>query len=353
MNIEYLDIVFSACLTLRGLHKIRLMQENNVYSMRPQLHIMLVAPFGMGKSSITKAMRNKYPSYIYPTDSFTRAGLEGSIGKDGDYVPSMITKAGGKIMIVDEWNSLDYFAQQGLLSILENQVFRRTIGFKVKKKYSFKSKYGRFDIKDNTIEGHMNFACVAYAMEYPMYKEEQKAKALLSRFSPLFIEPTQEMVEAIAMGDFKININDYGKEIKEVVITKEIYKQICGQFFSYLKEHNLLPQNTVDFGYMTRAMSDHIRLGVYNYMKQNDVQEKNIEINEIKYFTEMLSCTDVLMKQFINPQVQGKIYQFKQLVKESPNRDDRYYANRIGVSEEIIDVYKKKLGIGGEQNDGI
>src|SRR3990167_11308743 len=220
MNIQYLDVIFSTAFSLRKLKTIVLKQSRDYY-MRPQMHILLVSPFGTTKSSITKRLKQTYTDKdIWLIDDFTKASVEGSIGKDGDYVPPIVIHLGGKIMIVDEWNNVDQYGQQALLAVLENQSWKRSLGFKNKNPYVFTDPngYGSVNISQNIIEGSMRFGCIAFAMEYPIYDNSQKSKALLSRFSPDFMEPTKQFIELSTKGEFDINISDNSGKITDIII---------------------------------------------------------------------------------------------------------------------------------------
>ena len=147
MNIDYLDTVMSASLTLRKIKKIIIVQEEKNFTLRPQIHPMIVSPFGTGKSAIIKQLKNKFGQDIYMIDDFTKASIEGSISKDGEYVPSVLLNAGGKMFVIDEWNNVDFYGQSALLGLLENQQSTRSLGFRVKQPFSHKDDYIQFEIK--------------------------------------------------------------------------------------------------------------------------------------------------------------------------------------------------------------
>jgi len=346
MNIEFLDLIISASLTLRKLKSINI-QQNKTFKLRAQIHPMIISPFGTHKSSTTKLLVNKFPKDIIIMDNFTKASIEGSVTKDGDYVPSILIRVGGKIFIIDEWNNVDYYGQSSLLSLLENQSSTRGLGFKVKSPFTYKDKYMKFTIKENIINVKGVFSCIAYAMEYPIYEQSQKAKALLSRFSPLFIEATKELIDCITKGEYEINVEDNCMDIlEEINITFECQQEVNKLFFNYIDNHNLWPVDTDDYGFITRAYSEIIRYGCYNYIKQNRnklVKVKNVTIDNIIYFTEMFDYIHTLLLQFNNPQTKGKIVQFKKLLEAFPDETKTFYAKKLGVSIQTIYNMLNKL----------
>lgn len=360
MNIDYLDLVLSTCFTLRKVKVISIQEEKRVFNMRPQLHVMIISPFGTFKSSMTKIFKHYFEDYIYPVDTFTRAGIEGTISKDGDYIPPLLIKLGGKVMIVDEWNSLDCIAQESLLGILENQATSRNLGFKLKAPFKYKGKFGFVRMEENRIYGEMLFSCIAYAMEYPIYT--QKDKALLSRFTPLFVQPNLEYMKAHTSGNFNVNVDDASYDVETVVISKEAYMDFHDKYYTYVIENKLIPFNTDDYGYLSRAMSDIIRFGVYNYMSKNKPTSKTILIDDASYFTLYFDNIHTLLHQFSNPKTKGKLAQYKALVEKTPGKSAKFYADTLGVSRTAIYDFDKEISGKGfkeaevneeEQEEGI
>jgi len=343
MNIEYLDLILSTSMTLRKMKQIVLEQKKGNYNMRPQMHIIIVSPFGTFKSSITKMLEKKYKKMIYPIDDFTKASIEGSIGKDGEYVPSLMIHLGGKLLIVDEFNNLDNFAQKALLGVLENQRVSRVLGFKVRRPFKFKNKFGYFKIEDNIIQGGMFFSCIAYAMNYPIYNNSQEAKALLSRYSPLFIEPTMQFMSSNTKGEFDITINDCSGNIDSIIIKKECYAKFHELYYRFIRDNNLVPDDTDDYGFISRILSDIVRLSIYNYLSKNEVEGKLVEINDVKYFEEMFPYIHTLIQQYMNPTTKNKYFQYKKLLKDYPDENKKFFYTKLGISRQTLYEYDKKM----------
>ena len=344
MKIEYLDVIFSTCFSLRKIRSVTIMQNPDNYSMRPQMHIILVAPFGSGKSSFMKKIGKKFGNDMFFIDDFTKPSLEGSIDKTTkEYVPSVLVNCGGKVMVIDEWNNVDAFGQNALLSLLENQSVLRSIGFKVSKPYKLANEYMDFQVNENIIKARINFSCVACAMEYPIYENFQKSKALLSRFSPYFIELDDELLQTITSGQFEINVNDCSFKVEEIVIDRKCHFDFQKKYWEYLKSNKLIPGNANDKGFCTRTMSDITRLGIYNYLRKNKPKSKKITISSSKYFIEMLKYSDMFLRQYVNPKTKGKITEYERLLKMHPNEEIKFYADKLGVSERTVMRYNEEL----------
>lgn len=342
MNNDYLDVILSTCFSLRKIKMIRIEEKNKVFDLRPQMHVLLCSPFGTFKSSITKVFKTSFPGRIVPVDDFTKPSLEGTITRDGDYIPPLLIHLGGKVLIIDEWNSVDPFARDALLSVLENQSVSRSIGFKVQKPFKFKNKYGHVDIIENTINGEMMFSCIAYAMEYP--SSGQKEKALLSRFSPLFIEPTIEYMKANTSGEFEINVVDSGSDVVSVTIPKDLYFRFHEEYYEYIKSHDLIPVDSDDYGFISRTMTDIIRIAVYFHLKNHPSTEHDIIMDDYACFEESMVYTGTMLKHFINPKTKGMFYLYVQLLKNEPDKPNTYYAKTLGVTKQAITYFNKKLG---------
>ena len=349
-NIEFLDNVMSACFSLRKIKTILLHEDKGIYRLRPQIHPMIISPFGTAKSSITKGLYDNFKDSIYAIDDFTKASITGSMTKLGDYIPTFLENVGGKVLIIDEWNLVDTYGQNALIGVLENQTLRRTLGFKVTKPYKYKGKlkeYIDYSITKNVIEGKFCFSCLCYAMEYPIYENGQKAKALLSRFSPLFIEPTKQMIESLTKGEFAVNINDKSYDVDVVEIPNKIYNEFHGKYHEYINKNNLYPLDSDDYGYISRTMSEIIRYGIYDYLCKNSNPDKKIVIDEMKYFENNFDYINTLMLQFENPKTKGKVYQYKKLLqKYGKEKSKVWYAKMLGVNRHMIYEYDSKLGTG-------
>lgn len=344
MRIEYLDIIFSACFSLRKIKQVTIMQNPDNYIMRPQMHILFVAPFGSGKSSIMKKIGKRFPDDMFFIDDFTKPSLEGSIDKaTKDYVPSFLVNCGGKVMVVDEWNNVDSFGQNALLSVLENQRVLRSIGFKVNHPYKLSNEYMDFEVKENVIKARINFSCIACAMEYPIYENHQKAKALMSRFSPYFVELDNELIKLIVSGQFEINVSDFSCKVDNVVITKKCYLSFLEKYWEYLDVNHLIPSNPNDKGFCTRTSSDITRLGIFNYLRKNNPKSRDVIIGNVKYFSEMLKYSDLFLRQYLNPKTKGKIQEYERMIKQYPNEKINFYAGKLGVSERTIMRYNEEL----------
>jgi len=356
-NIDFLDKIMSSAFSLRKMQQIILEQKNNkIYSLRPQVHVLVISPYGTGKSSITKSLVTRFPKDVFRVDDLTKSALYGSISKNNDYIPSILTQCAGKLMIIDEWNNIRNEAYAGMLSVLENQFLAKTLGFKVKLPFKYHNDYINYKIKSNYIEGTFIFGCIAYAMEFPRVftpaakVDFQKTYALLSRFSPIFIDPDHEYMTSIREGDFDININDVSYKVEKVTVTKNCYLEFSSLFDNYITENNLIPQYSRDFGIINRVSSELIRYGIHSFLEtlEKDNKVKEIIIDDSKYFTDNFDFVSTLFNNMKNTTAYAysRYPQFKDLIsKEGDTLDDPTLARKLGVSKRTIrrfkDIFKK------------
>ena len=343
MNIDYLDKNITACLTLRKLKGIKIIEsEGKEHILRAQLHPLIVAPFGMGKSSISKILSVGLGEDLFIIDNFTKASIEGTINKEGEYVPSVLVNVRGKIFFIDEWNSLDSFAQSSMLSVLENQRINRSLGIMVKKPYHTprdkQSKYGTFEASGNLIKGEVRFGCIACAMAYPIYHDDivtsQKQKAILSRFSPLFIQPDLELCKSITSGKLEILYEDYSSKAKYdmYTITNYVHNMLHKEYFDYIDINNLMPKESDDFGYVNRALSEIIRYGVVEHIKRGG----DVTIEDISVFTCNFPYIRTILLQYLNPQTKGTYHRIMELYKEHPEMSFNELAQALGISKSKV-----------------
>ena len=77
--------------------------KNGMYRPRGQLHVMLLMPFGSGKSS---GLINVKGKGVYNMGKANLPGIVGTINKDGDYNPGAAELGAGKVWLHDECHTM-------------------------------------------------------------------------------------------------------------------------------------------------------------------------------------------------------------------------------------------------------
>lgn len=241
---------------------------SNIWLPRPQLHIMLVTPFGTRKTTFLGEIERINPKEYKTISDFTPPGFQGTINDRGMFVPGSITTLGGKTLLIDEFSELPFRSKDMLLKTLENQRFQRSLGYKLNTKVNLNKKFCKIKSEGNTIFGNVQFSCIAATM-YWAKRNTPKENALLSRFFPIFLEPTME--EVVAMGAGVLNsskISYFSPEIPEVRVTEDAYREYYFQAAAMALHVNdkrfRLPKGK--YGMFPRVNSDIVRLAVANYI---------------------------------------------------------------------------------------
>jgi hypothetical protein len=350
MKNEFLDIMLTACFSLRRLKKITVLQENGEWNPRSNVHCLIVMPFGHQKSTITRKISDK--KAVYKCDTFTEASFKGTITKEGDIVPPIMKDFGGKVVFIDEWNSIGFSSQNALLSAMENQEFNRSLGYTVRKEWNYKDEFMNIIMKDNVIKAdYCFFSLVAFAMSFPTNNNSQSSMALLSRFIPIFVESNKELIRAMMCGRWKVNSKDYSNPIEEVIISKEIFHKLNDKIWEYIETHKLMPDDPDLNGFLIRTQSDIVRLSIMYYYKEHweslrSIKKKSdriITIDDEKYLNEAMQWYPTIMNQYLNPKTKGKIKVFLELLKQFPNESDDFYAKKIGVTKRTIRNYRIQM----------
>jgi hypothetical protein len=194
------------------------------YEMRPQLHLLISAPFGEMKSTILREISQLYPSKII-TD-LTFPSLVGSIDRTTkQIIPAAVWECRNKLMLLDEYTATrESLVTRALLQLLEDQYYSRKIAT-----YSAdlnEEENGLFfKVKSGSIEVKTRFSCIIATMRDIRRIREQIFLALISRCIPIRYEMSKEEINQVLEGRKLISHENH--DVKEVVeISTEDYKHI-------------------------------------------------------------------------------------------------------------------------------
>ena len=342
-----------------GLRKINSLQieeinqnELELVSIRPQLHCLPVKPFGHIKSTYSEAFAKVLGYDLVREDDFTKASFMGTISKNGSYVPGLIGSLGGKVLLIDEFNNLNFETYKALLGALENQRVDRSLGFAVKKPISIKNEWTNLQVKEGRISGKVYFSCIAFAMEFPKTKKsmfqdasEQSLVALKSRFSPNFSVSSHQTLMDSLRGYKPFELVDVAKtSVRKVLIKQQAYaefmdyfeeasKEICGEE----GEGNLLTPKT--FGFLSRTQNDLLRFSVFDMLKELPKNYTN-ELLEITNSVLLIENAKLwlmpILNQYVHEEKAGNYDAFLKLRLRKPNATQRFYAQQLNVVERTV-----------------
>lgn len=279
-KMQYIKNVLENGIALRKLTKLEIVQPHQNYLLRPQQHVLLVGPFGLGKSSLWKSLRTQLKEgkdCEYITD-YSYPGIVGTISKAGEFIPGKISRAGGKIIFIDEFQKLSGSAKNALLSLLEDQYFQRALGFKVQTPVRKYSKYMRYSASENEFTIETNFTCFASSMwffkNYSHYGYQQMAKGLLSRFVPIFMAHAYSDIYDDANRKNVPRPDVFDTSVEHVIIDWDLYQRIVYEHRLLTSQLSLVKgMQQSDLGFLKRSIADVVRHITARWIKINEMMK--------------------------------------------------------------------------------
>ena len=354
---DYFHHTVNSSLALRRLLGINIENPTGgTYKLRPQMHLFICQGFGTGKSSVFKNIKKAVGDArdgegdCYIEDDFTRAGFQGSVNKNSGYVEGLVNRIGGKVLCVDEWNTVTPDGRSALLSVLENNYFSRNLGFSIKKELEpIQNEFTDIHVKNGNIEGSVYFTCIAGAMHFPTTdhnKEGIREDALVSRFTPYFRSFSIQDVLEMKNGKLYSKFEDYSpQKARKVTISKGCVKDIQDAYDNYVSTHKLIFDEN-KHGYVARVWADFVRLGVANAFKNKKGNSADYIIDKSTCFTkDMENNLAVQFAMFSHKDTKSSLEQFKEMVMKNPNQSKQFYADKLGLSVRTISRYAKDCNI--------
>jgi hypothetical protein len=213
--------VINVSINLRKVKKVTIIEHNQIHNPRPQAHVLLILGFGSFKSELLKLIIKVINGDIIIMDDVSMPALLGTISRNNQYIEGAINKSGGKILAIDEWDNLSWNAKQALLSPLENQTISRGLGFGVKEELRFNNNpFIDITVKDGSINGKIQFTCIANSMDFSFKSKWQYA--LGSRFRIIKQELTKEDMKQIVKGLLEFKFIDRNQIVENVTVNEGI-----------------------------------------------------------------------------------------------------------------------------------
>jgi len=256
-------------------------EEGGYWKTRANLHVMLVLPFGTGKTSSFLDVKDAVYNY-----DVTFPGVIGTINQDGEVVESAVIKAGGKVLIIDEFQRLGDDVKNALNSILEYpHTYARTLGYKIKTTVNRRGRYFRIRAKanGNKFEVYSKFSCIAGGMY--VSKKSTISKAWFSRFIPIRFTPSLEYYERLSRGEKVVKINPTTKDTDFIF---RDYLEFNKWYWNKLKQSQYVDyflRFPNERGYLVRLLQDLVRLGaIVAYVNGRKV----IKTEDVEFVTNRL-----------------------------------------------------------------
>jgi hypothetical protein len=237
--------------------------QRGYYDNRANLNAMIIAPFGTGKSSqILKINGAK----IVRGNDFTFPGLIGTISKNGELVLGACYRAGGKLLMLDETQSIPLNVKNAMNSLFEgDHNYVRNLGYNIIKRVTkgTQKSGARIVADSNELNVYSKFSCIASSM-YVELNHPVKV-AWYSRFIPIRFKIDLNYIWKLTAGEIVYDIDAYYyKQVQDFKFNE------FPDFHKYYREKienspwkTMLESRPNDMGYLPRNMQDIIRLGCF------------------------------------------------------------------------------------------
>jgi len=257
-DVDYINFILEASASSARFGVIKEKEGPKKYFItRGNIHAMLVMPFGSGKTSSFLDIENAVYAY-----DITFPGLIGTITKDGEVVESSLMKAGGKVLVIDEFQLLDETTKNAMNSLLEYpHTYSRNLGYRVKVPVKKRSKYYSIEAKGNELRVYAKFSCIAGGMY--VNKKSTISKAWLSRFIPLRFTPTLDYYEKLSKGEKTIKINPRIVETDFYFPNYLDFHKLYWDTFKSLPIKEYFVKHPDESGYIVRCLQDIVRLSCF------------------------------------------------------------------------------------------
>lgn len=335
-EIDFMNFVLEASASSARFGVIEEKEDNKYYVTRANIHAMLILPFGAGKTSSLVEIPNAF--YCYDV-SFP--GLIGTINKDGEVVESAIMKAGGKVLVIDEFQLLSREVKNALNSILEYpHIYSRTLGYKIRSSVSRRGKYFYIKAKQNTnkFEVYSKFSCIASGMF--VSKRTPVDKAFFSRFIPIRFTPSIDYYEKMSKGEKMLKINPINIECSFVF---DDYLKFHSYFWNKVKNSvsgKYFMERVDETGWLVRCLQDLVRLSAFvesldgrntvSYDTAKYVCDKMFNFMLMSYKTSILDEKDIFILMNLSNMKQVEIARYLEV-------SEAYVSQRID--------FLKKMGL--------
>lgn len=259
-SLDYIKFMLLASASSSRFGVINLYENNKIFKSRGNLNALMIAPFGTGKTSQICSINNVK---IETARSVSMPGLIGTITRDGQYLIGSCFNAGGKLLLIDECQSLPHLVKDAMNQLLEPpHEFRRDIGFKSVMPVHKKTRYAWVRGEENWFKIRSKFSCIASGMRINL--ENDVDKAWYSRFIPMRLKVDLDYIEKLVGGEtiFEVNALDFAGdfEFKDYMKFRTYYFKKFRES-RWMKIFNLKQD---DYGFIARNTQDLARLAAFS-----------------------------------------------------------------------------------------
>jgi len=247
---------------------------------RAQLNVILVSSFGSGKGQLFREIEER--GLGARLTDYTSAGILGTLRPSGKLTLPFTVYCAGKTICIDEFQKFGKPQKDALLSLMEDQYYRKPLGFEVKEELDITEEYFRIMAKGNFYAIWIKCSYICGCMYFK--RKTIDDLALLSRGIPIVTTMQEDEALELFTGRARLVLNDrllkhYEKmKVDQVVIYHEQRELLKDLFKELIKDVKM------ESGFITRALWDLVRIaGVIALTKgRTEIDEDDI-YTAIKY----------------------------------------------------------------------
>ncbi len=226
------------------------------FETRAQLNIILVSSFGSGKGSLFREIEQRGLG-VRLTD-YSSAGIIGTLRPSGKLTLPFTIYCAGKTLCIDEFQKFGKSQRDALLSLMEDQYYRKPLGFEVKEELNIEDKYYKIQARGNYFAIWVKCSYICGCMHFK--RKTIDDLALLSRGIPIVLTMEEDEGIELFLGKSRLILNDsilrhYNKmDAEKVEISYSVRKTLTDLFKEQLKGYK------IESGFITRALWDLTRI---------------------------------------------------------------------------------------------
>jgi len=324
---QLLEDLLSVCISSAKAEKLELVENNKSFYTRSQIHVLLLKPFGTGKTTTLVKIPDSEDLI-----STTAPGVVGSINERGEYIEGSAVQAAGRVLVIDEFQNLSREARNAMLNLLDHQFYNKSLGYKFteKNKIVSRRKFSRVWVKGNKIHIESRFSCVCGGTY--VRRERMNDKAWLSRFVPVSVKFTLDDIYKLLKGELeiKLKMEDYTEPpvFEDYLKFVDEHKNICTSL-PFVKSIS----RSDDFGYISRNAIDMARVAAFYSRNRGSVDD----------WEKILRFVPITLYNYMTSTLTLDEYNILGIVHDDPKTTNRDIAKNLGLSEQFVSTAIKVL----------
>lgn len=331
----YEQFIINACTSSTRFGHITLQERTTTFKTRGHINCILIKPFGTGKTTIVYDIEGPE---VEDANTITMPGIIGSITKQGQFLEGSAYRARGKLLRLDEAQSLTQDVKEAMCSILEYpHKYKRALGYKMYMPVregdmpeDNKLTFGWIRGSENNFQIMSRFSCIASTIL--LNRKTPIDKAFASRFIPIKIIVSTDDIWGMLSGEKKYNV-------KPIEFEESFYFPKYMKFLEYAKVHfdnsrwkALFRQKPEEVGYISRIFIDIVRLGAYLGAIQGNTE---VQLDDCMHVLEKYG--DII---YFNTMIGGLDDTDYNILRLSRGRTQQQLADIIGIDQSTI---KRKI----------